>query len=74
MALQCAETHFARWLDLLKPRAIVFIGRWAHDRGARFAHERSIPYDFINRERSLPSAARLENRQRVVAFILAIVG
>jgi hypothetical protein len=34
MALECAENHFVRWLDLLNPRAIVFNGKWAHDQGA----------------------------------------
>jgi hypothetical protein len=74
MASECSENHFTRWLDLLKPRAIVFIGKWAHDRGSRFACERRIPCDFMNRERSLSSTNRLENRQRVAAFVRANAG
>jgi len=72
MSSGCAH-HFTRWLDLLKPRAVVFIGKWAHDHGAHFVHERQIPFDFMNRERSLSSAGRIYNRQRVVAFIQKIV-
>jgi hypothetical protein len=74
MTAECTKTHFARWLDLLEPRAIVFIGKWAHDRGAQYGHERQIPCDFMNRERSLSSQARIENRQRVAAFVRANAG
>src|SRR5205823_2298444 len=45
MQSECADNHFARWLDLLEPRAIVFIGKWAHDRGSPYARERQIPHD-----------------------------
>jgi uracil-DNA glycosylase len=74
MAKECASVHFARWLDLLEPRAIVFIGMWAQDIGATYALARRIPFDFMNRHRSLPSADRVENRERVAAFIQAIAG
>jgi len=68
MIAEC-QSHFERWLDLLRPRAIVFIGKWAHDQSSRLALERQIPCDFMNRERSLSSEARTENRQRVAAFV-----
>ncbi|MGD0865442.1 MAG: uracil-DNA glycosylase family protein [Rhizomicrobium sp.] len=71
MVSECTENHFSRWLDILRPRAVVFIGKLARDRGARFARDRQIPFDFMNRERSLPSEARVENRNRVVAFVKA---
>ena len=74
MASECTDNHFARWLELPKPRAIVFIGKWAYENGAHFAHERQIPCDFMNRHRSLSSTGRMENRQRVVALIRAIAG
>jgi uracil-DNA glycosylase len=74
MTSECIENHFARWLELLEPRAIIFIGKWAHHRGARFAADRHIPYDFMNRERSLPSTERLENRQRIAAFVRTHAG
>ncbi len=72
MASNCASSHFAHWLDLLKPRAVVFIGKWAHGIGERFAQARHIPYDFMDRDRSLSSAGRMENRQRVASFVWAI--
>ena len=72
MAAERGDNHFGRWLDLLEPRAVVFIGKWAHDHGGRYARERHIPCDFMNRERSLSSSARMENRNRVVGFIRSI--
>jgi uracil-DNA glycosylase len=73
MSYECAGHHFARWLDLLKPRAVVFIGKWAHDKGSHLVNERQIPGDFMNRERSLSADRRAENRQRVVAFIRSVM-
>ena len=73
LASTCIDTHFGRWLDLLTPRAIVFIGKWAHDRGEAAARNRSIPVTFMNRERSLSSAARAENRDQVAEFVRSIV-
>jgi len=53
MASNCADSHFSRWLDLLNPRAIVFVGKWGHSQGAHLADERHIPCDFMNRDRNL---------------------
>jgi hypothetical protein len=66
--------HFVRWLDCLTPNAVIFIGKWASDRGAHHVRERNIPHLFMNRKRSLSSEARLENREQAVAFIKSIVG
>ena len=74
MAAECIKNHFCRWLELLRPRAVIFIGKWAHERGAQFVSERQIPCDFMNRQRSLSSEARSENRQRVAAFVRANAG
>jgi hypothetical protein len=72
MKSECADNHFAHWLDLLEPRAIVFLGKWAYDRGSPYAIARQIPHDFMNRHRSLSSFERHENRERVVAFIRSL--
>ncbi len=69
MISECADNHFVRWLDLLKPRAIVFIGKWAYDEGSHYARDRQIPCGFMNRWRSLPRDARAENREQVVALV-----
>lgn len=33
IAEQCVNEHFARWLRILAPRVVVFIGKWASKRG-----------------------------------------
>jgi hypothetical protein len=73
MVSECTVNHFERWLTLLRPRVVVFIGKWAFDCGARFANQQRIPCTFMNRKRSLSAMAREENRQQVAAFIRANV-
>lgn len=68
MVQNCNE-YFCTWLDLLKPRVVIFIGKWAHDWAARYVAERSIPCAFVNRRRVLSSVERLQNRKCVVALI-----
>ena len=69
IAARCAEQHFARWLDLLAPRVVIFIGKWAHDKGMRFVSTREIPCSFMNRQRSLSTENRRANRAAVVALV-----
>jgi hypothetical protein len=69
--LSACSIHFIHWLDMLKPRLVVFIGKWSHDKGAKFVEERHIPFDFMNRLRNLSSQKRQENRSRVTALICA---
>lgn len=64
----CLE-HFDRWLDLLQPRVVVFIGKWAHDIAAEKAIRRGIPVTFMNRMRSLSAGERNANRQSVVDLV-----
>jgi hypothetical protein len=61
--------HFDRWLALLRPRVLVFIGKWAFDQAGHLAARRGIPAGFMNRERSLSTAKRVENREEVVALV-----
>jgi len=67
----CVSEHFSRWLSLLSPRVVVFIGKWASDRGAKIVAALGIPHIFMNRQRSLSAAERAENRAAVVAFVNA---
>jgi len=67
----CLSLHFSRWLDLLQPRAVVFIGKWAAERGGPVVEAAGIPYRFMNRQRSLSSVERTENRNAVVQFVRA---
>ena len=63
--------NFAHWLALLQPRAVVFIGKWAAERGGPVVEAAGIPYKFMNRQRSLSSVERAENRNSVVNFVRA---
>jgi uracil-DNA glycosylase len=74
VAAQCASLHFTHWVDLLKPRVIIFLGKYAHDYGASVAMEREIPCGFLNRERSRSPTLRNADRERVAALVRKIVG
>lgn len=73
-ALTCTQHHFARWVSLLEPRVVVFIGKWAFERGRNIVERYGIPCDFMNRQRSLSSVARDENRQRVASLVRQLSG
>jgi hypothetical protein len=61
--------HLVRWLDLLEPAVVVFIGKWAHDQGRPRVESRGIPVTFMNRQRSLSTEDRLRNRKAVVELV-----
>jgi hypothetical protein len=65
----CISTHVRRWLDILKTRAGVFIDKWASDQCRTVTDELSIPWAFMNRQRSLSGFERYRNRQEVVARV-----
>ena len=67
----CLHSHFGRWLDHLAPRVVVFIGKWAADRASQEVERRGIPFAFMNRQRSLSSLERIENRKAVVQLVRA---
>lgn len=66
---QCINEHFTRWLRILAPRVVVFIGKWASERGASVVAAAGIPHSFMNRQRSLASAERAANRAAVVSVV-----
>ncbi len=46
----CRDTHFKPWLKMLDPKAVLFIGKWAHDDdrgGGKACKELGIYCDFI---------------------------
>lgn len=67
----CIQNHLGRWLDQLEPRVVVFIGKWASDRASHEVERRGIPFAFMNRQRSLSSLERSENRRAVVQIVRA---
>lgn len=66
----CVVTHFERWLDVLAPRIVVFIGKWAVDHARDPVASRGIAFVYMNRQRSLSGAERRANRDAVVAAVL----
>ena len=67
----CIKSHFTHWLDLLSPRVVVFIGKWASDKAAFEVQGRSIPFAFMNRQRSLSKPKRVANKCAVVHLVRA---
>ena len=67
-------THFENWLLMLRPSVVIFIGKWAFDKAGHIPKQHNIPCDFMNRERSLSTAARKENRHRVETLVRSIIG
>lgn len=70
----CINTHFQHWLEVLKPRVVIFIGKWASDRCRLITEGLKIPSTFMNRQRSLSGFARVRNRQEVVAMVKGTIG
>lgn len=66
---RCVATHFTGWVEFLAPRVVVFVGKWAHERASGIVEGLGIPCAFMNRQRSLSSAARVENRNEVVQLV-----
>lgn len=73
-ALTCSQSHLARWVFLLAPLVVVFIGRWAFERGHTVVDRSGIPCDYMNRQRSFSSEARRKNRDRVSALVRRLTG
>ena len=70
----CVSSHFEEWLAQLRPVIVVFLGKWAADRGAASVTRFEIPFATVNRDRSLSAAERTANRLRVVDAVRQAVG
>jgi hypothetical protein len=69
LARNCVAEHFDRWLSLLAPRVVVFIGKWAWQRGHASVENANIPCTYMNRLRSLSTSDRKANRKEVVDMV-----
>ena len=74
MADNCVSGHLGRWLDVLEPRVVVFLGKWAHQQAVALVEQRKIPHAFINRQRSLSGEERSRNRAEVVRLVKEVAG
>ncbi len=66
---ECVDKHFVRWLSLLAPNVVVFIGKWAWEQGKSPVESGEIPCAFVNRQRSLSQLERTANRDKVAALV-----
>jgi len=69
LATNCVTAHFQHWLILLEPCVVVFIGKWAHDQCRAITESMGIPSAYMNRQRSLSGAERIQNREEVVRVV-----
>jgi len=65
----CSSEHFTHWLQMLSPRVVVFIGKWASNRVGPQVSSLGIPHIYMNRLRSLSTAEREINREQVVSLV-----
>jgi uracil-DNA glycosylase len=66
----CIREHLFNFIDLVDPKVIVYIGKWAHDQVSPFLKSRKIPMTYMNRDRSLSSNERDANRKEVIKIVL----
>jgi hypothetical protein len=70
----CVAEHFSKWVELLAPRVIVFLGKFAWDDGQAVATSLGVPADYLNRQRSRSGELRQGDRDRVAALVRGNVG
>lgn len=70
---QCLDEHFTRWLNILNPEVVIFIGKWAWQQGKNDVGAKGIPCGFMNRRRNLSAAERKKNRAEIVALVREVV-
>jgi hypothetical protein len=73
VARECVMRHFERWLDVLQPRVVVFVGKWASDHAADAVRSRGIPSSFMNRRRDRSATDRAANRAQVAALVRGVL-
>jgi hypothetical protein len=69
MTAACIREYFDRWILMLQPRVVIFIGKWAAKMAGTVLDAHGIPHSFINRLRNFDCAAREANRAEVAALV-----
>lgn len=69
MIKNCLDRHLTEWLDILRPRVVVCVGKWAYDQLAPRLRNGNIKIGFINRARHLNQRQREENRDEIVKLV-----
>jgi hypothetical protein len=70
--VNCLE-HFERWVDLLHPKLLIFLGKWADDVAGQIPAQRGIQYAFINRDRSLNKKELAQDRESIVELVKQVL-
>jgi hypothetical protein len=70
LAIENCRRHLNAWLDRLKPRAVVFNGMWAQRTIGQVIANRGLPFETINRQRSLSAEARHRQQERVRSLVI----
>lgn len=72
LAVKNCGRHLNSWLDYLRPRAIVFNGVWALQNVGSMIADRGLPYETINRQRSLSTEDRRHQQERVRRLVMGV--
>jgi hypothetical protein len=68
----CTENHFRDWLGLLRPKCVIFLGKWGYDEAGHVPQQLGICTDFLDRSRSLSREVRARNRHRIIELVKRI--
>lgn len=71
--VQACRTHLARWLDVLAPRGVVYLGTFAEAHTSDLLLQRRIRYVSISRQRSLSAERRQAQMAAATAFIAEVL-
>ncbi|MBI4774950.1 MAG: hypothetical protein HY788_12365 [Deltaproteobacteria bacterium] len=61
--------HFERWLDLLEPGLLIFLGKWGYDRADDFVNPKKTQTSFIN----CSSKELIKDQEKVVKLVHQIL-
>jgi putative transcriptional regulator len=73
MVANC-KFHLEHWLDWLKPKVVVCIGKRVYREVEPILTRHNIPHAYINRDRRLSGAERMKNMDEVCKLVRAVVG
>jgi len=70
--VDACKAHFRRWVEILRPRGVVYLGVFAERATSDLLQERDIPFVTISRQKSLKSAQRAEQMDRANEFVRSV--
>ena len=73
MVANC-KFHLEHWLEWLKPKVVVCIGKWTYREVEPILARHNIPRAYINRDRSLSGVEKMKNMDEVARFVRSMIG